>query len=422
MSHDPTTPSRRHPAGEDLSAPQTQIVRDREAYLGQGGRDIGRRLTDDQVELFVSGDPAAALQREFERLSPKFIALHDVGTSSSLRLLSAMVATRNSRLQRLSVRRQGQGVALATLQFVEISAPDGSVIRAYSTDIDADSHSRHQMARLLLSHSTLGVLVFGDLPPHAQRAALQPLLDTISTEPWPNRELLLMPLGASASLASHASAFSSLAPIAARVTPQATRPTDAWNFIGGAWNRMHGPAPEPHAAAPASPPPAPVAPPVRVPPPVAAGYTPMPPRPAAVPAKGLSEAEMPTQPMGLQGRPQAPGVAWGDYVQRCATIKGMISCCVFERLTGSVLAHHGGRPTAEQLQAMGDQWLTSAGEMGLMLGAGVEISEAQLTFPGHHLLLHVLPAHPGVVLHAMLDAHIGNLALARVQIQRADPA
>jgi|JI10StandDraft_1071094.scaffolds.fasta_scaffold07130_12 hypothetical protein len=414
MSHDPSTPSRRQPVAEDLSAPQTQIVRDREAYLGQGGRDIGRRLTDDQVELFVSGDPAAALQREFERLSPKFIALHDVGTSSSLRLLASMVATRNSRLQRLSVRRQGQGVALATLQFVEISAPDGSVIRAYSTDIDADSHSRHQMARLLLSHSTLGVLVFGDLPPHAQRAALQPLLDTIATEPWPNRELLLMPLGASASLASHASAFSSLAPIAARVTPQASRPADAWNFIGGAWNRMHGPAPEPHPPAPPSPPPAPMA------PPIAAGYTPMPPRPAAL-LKAASDSEAPTQPMGLHGRPQTPSVAWGDYVQRCAAIKGMISCCVFERLSGKVLAHNGGRPSAEQLQAMGDQWLTSAGEMGLMLGAGVEISEAQLTFPGHHLLLHVLPAHPGVVLHAMLDAHIGNLALARVQIQRADP-
>ncbi len=413
MSHDPSTPSRRPPAGEDLSAPQTQIVRDREAYLGQGGRDIGRRLTDDQVELFVSGDPAAALQREFERLSPKFIALHDVGTSSSLRLLASMVATRSSRLQRLSVRRQGQGVALATLQFVEISAPDGSVIRAYSTDIDADSHSRHQMARLLLSHSTLGVLVFGDLPPHAQRAALQPLLDTIATEPWPNRELLLMPLGGSASLASHASAFSSLAPIAARVTPQASRPADAWNFIGGAWNRMHGPAPEAHPPTP-PPPPAPVA------PPVSAGYTPMPPRPAAL-LKAAADSEAPTQPMGLHGRPPAPSVAWGDYVQRCAAIKGMISCCVFERLSGKVLAHNGGRPSAEQLQAMGDQWLTSAGEMGLMLGAGVEISEAQLTFPGHHLLLHVLPAHPGVVLHAMLDAHIGNLALARVQIQRADP-
>lgn len=410
MSHDHHPPGRRAESSEDLSAPQTQIVRDREAYLGQGGRDVGRRLTDEQVELFVSGDPAAALQREFERLNPKFIALHDIGTSSSLRLLASMVATRHSQLQRMSVRRQGQGVALATLQFVEISAPDGSVIRAYSTDIDADTHARHQMARLLVSHSTLGVLVFGDLPPHAQRAALQPLLDSIANEPWPNRELLLMPLGASASLASHASAFSSLAPIAARVTPQAARPADAWNFIGGAWNRIHSPAPE-HPPAPPSAPPSP---------PAAKAYTPMPPRPAAE-NKAPSDSELPTEPMGLHGRPATRTVAWADYLQRCAAIKGMISCCVFERVSGKILAHNGAKPSADLLQTLGDQWLTSSGEMGLMLGAGVEVSEAQLSFPGHHLLLHVLPAHPGVVLHAMLDAHIGNLALARVQIQRADP-
>ena len=90
-SHHSPAPTRR-PDPDELAAPATQIVRDRDAYLGQS-RDVGRRLTDEQVELFVADDPAAALQRELERLAPSYIALHDVGTSSSLRLLQAMAAT-----------------------------------------------------------------------------------------------------------------------------------------------------------------------------------------------------------------------------------------------------------------------------------------------------------------------------------------
>ena len=70
---------------DDLSAPQTQIVADREAYLGQGRNDVGRRIADDQVELFVAGDVAQCLQQELAKHLPEFIALHDIGTSASLR-------------------------------------------------------------------------------------------------------------------------------------------------------------------------------------------------------------------------------------------------------------------------------------------------------------------------------------------------
>ena len=74
-----SSPVARRPDVDELSAPATQIVRDRDAYLGQS-QDVGRRLTETQVELFVSDEPAAALQRELERLQPQYIALHDVGS------------------------------------------------------------------------------------------------------------------------------------------------------------------------------------------------------------------------------------------------------------------------------------------------------------------------------------------------------
>ena len=376
---------------DDLSAPATQIVRDRDVYLGQS-RDIGRRLAPDQTELFVSDDPALALQRELERLAPQFIALHDVGTSSSLRLLQSM--SRNSGpVMRLAVRRQGHGVPLATLQFVEIAGSDGSTLRVYSTDVDADSHTRHLMARVLVSHARLAVLLFGDLPPHALAAALQPLADAAGHERWPSRQMLLIPLG----LPGHLKAFAELFQrkgIDAQVAPRVARATDAWSSIGAAWNRLDEVAPEPRP-----------------------GYEPT-----------LEQARVddpePTQPMDLGpgGRSaMRMGVNWFDYVQRCASVKGMISCCVFDRSDGHPLAHAGGRPPAEVLQALGEQLLATAGEIGAIMGAGPGVLEATVSFPSHHLLLRALPRQSGVVLHAVLDAATGNLAVAKAQLQRLDP-
>src|SRR5260221_11429114 len=86
----PWPPPVHRPSRAELAAPATQIVRDREDYLGQGAREVGRRLTDDQVELFVSGDAPSALQQQFDRVAPEYIALHDVGTSATLRLLGAL--------------------------------------------------------------------------------------------------------------------------------------------------------------------------------------------------------------------------------------------------------------------------------------------------------------------------------------------
>ena len=42
-------------------------------------------------------------------------------------------------MQRLSIRRQGHGVALAVLQFVEMPLADGTPLRVYSTDVNADA-------------------------------------------------------------------------------------------------------------------------------------------------------------------------------------------------------------------------------------------------------------------------------------------
>ena len=190
---------------DDLLAPATQIVRSRADYLGEDQGDVGQRVTDDKLELFVTLEPAQAMLQQFAQFAPDFIALHDVGASQSLRLLNAIAAALHTKVQQLAIRKQGHGVALATLPFVELPGRGSQHLRVYSTDIDTDSNSRKALSNVLLAHSRLGVLMVGDMPAHLLTQSIQPLRDAIIKGPWPNRELLLVPMGSPAARASQAS-------------------------------------------------------------------------------------------------------------------------------------------------------------------------------------------------------------------------
>jgi hypothetical protein len=395
---------------EELLAPSTQIVNDRDAYLGQARNDIGRRISDDQVELFVTGDVAQALQREFSLHSPEFIALHDLGMSASLRLLSSLAGAAGARVQRLSVRRQGHGVALAVLQFVEVPLADGSPVRVYSTDINAEGPARAQLARALLAYSRLGVLMVGELPAHAMAAQLGPLHDAIIQGPWPNRDLLLVPLGSSTALAAQGTQLGHGSPVAVHITPHAPNPKNVWTFIGGAWNRLHGTPSGEHAL------------PTEL--------------SSAVPKPRVPSTEATTEPMPLQSldsqrgalptlQPTMPmpmpvpgSTPWQAYVDRCALIKGCIGACVFDTHSKQVMAQSGGPPSAERLAQQGAALLSAMNDASRALGLGPASAEASITLSGHHLLLRPVPGHPGVALHLVINASTGNLVLARMQLER----
>jgi hypothetical protein len=392
------SPAHRTSSRNDLTAPATQIVRDREDYLGQNQRDIGRRLTEDQVELFVSGDPAPALQQQLDRVAPEYIAVHDVGTPASLRLLGALAGAAGARVQRLSIRRQGLGVALAVIQFVEIPVAGGAPLRIYSTDVNADTQARTALSLVLLGRAQLGVLMVGELPPHAMTAALQPLRTAIQRGPWANRELLLLPLGSSTTLAAQGAQLTGHSGVVVRVTPQAARPNDAWSFISGTWNRLKGSAP---GAAPLE---------------TDISH--------AMPRPQVPTPEAPTQPMELSASPAYPPMAmptnprWADYAQRCAAIKGVVSCCVFDVATQRPLAHAGGMPPADRLASQGGALLDALSHAARSLGLGNGAPEAALSVGQQHLLLKPVPGHPGTVLHLVLQASPSNLTLARMQLER----
>lgn len=394
---------------EDLLAPSTQIVTDRDAYLGQARNDIGRRISDDQVELFVTGDVAQALQREFSLHTPEFIALHDLGMSASLRLLSSLAGAAGARVQRLSVRRQGHGVALAVLQFVEVPLSDNSLVRVYSTDINAEGTARAQIARALLAFSRLGVLMVGELPPHAMAAQLGPLHDAMLQGPWPNRDLLLVPLGSGSALAAQGAQLGHGSPVAVHITPHAAKPKHVWTFIGGAWNRLHG-TPGGERALPTE-------------------------LSRAVPKPRVPSTEATTEPMPLESpdsmrgpltiQPTMPmpmpvpgSTPWQAYVDRCALIKGCIGACVFDTHSMQVMAQAGGPPSGERLAQQGAALLSSMNDASRSLGLGPANAEASITLSNHHLLLRPVPGHPGVALHLVLQSSASNLVLARMQLER----
>lgn len=379
----------------------TQFLGDENDYLAakSDAGNIGRHVGGDQHELFVSCDAAEAMQQQLDHLRPDYIALHDLGTTSSRKLLTGVAAATQRSMQKLVIRRQGYGTPLASLEFLDLPTGDGTALRLYTTECDADSHTRQGIAKVLLAYSRLGVLMVGDLPPHLLKSSLESLHEAMVVGPWFNRNLLLLPLASSATLAHEGLSLGRGTGVQVRTTPQVTRPADAWSFVSGTWNKLREQwqqATPPAAAAPA---------PVQTPPP-----------PPPVAPRPMTPMPLPRHAM------VAPPVesTLGRYVRLLADLPGMVSCCVFDVSNGRPLVHAGARPGPEELATHGSTMLATLGNASRALGLGHALPEAAITLGTHHLLLRGVPKHPGVALHAVLDKTHANLTLARLQIGRMD--
>lgn len=409
----------------------TQILQDEEDYLAAEKHDIGRQTGADTHELFVSCDPAEALQQQFQHLRPDFIAVHDIGTNSSRKLVAGIAAASARTVQKLVIRRQGYGTALATIEFVELPTPDGSPLRMYSTDAEADSAARQGLVRMLLAFSRLGVVMVGDLPSHAVGAALQPLHDAMISGPWQNRQLLLLPLASANMLVTQGMELARGTQVNVRTTPQVTRPADAWGFINGAWSRLRGDA-VPATAAPTSP--------AAQQAPRAAAARPAadrqealreavtrPPASAAAQASAAASAPVaalpmrPMPPVPTEDRRKAlPTGSLERYIHHLSELAGMVSCCIFDVASGKEVLHAGSSPNAADLATHGSAMLAAMSNSSRALGFGHALPEAAITLGSHHMLLRAVPKHPGLALHAVLDKSHANLTLARLQVLRMD--
>jgi hypothetical protein len=463
----PPQSSVRPAARQELASPATQIVGDRETYLGQGAREVGRRISETQFELFVVGDASAALQQQFESAVPDFIALHDLGGTASDETLSSLTRRLGVRRQVLAIRREGQGVPLAELPFVEVQAADGKSLRVYGGSINGDTRTRHQIAQLLLAHSRLGVVLVPDTPRHALAAAVKPVRDAIARGPWPNGDLLLAPLALLPGLPAEAATLAGRSGVTVRLLPTLARVGDLWQHVADTWNAMQSrtggltrltgaappvtEAPEPGDVpsweAPTMPmdlraPPTPSAPFA-----ISAQFAPLTPAAPAPPVAVSSPAARPGAPLftalnptptggaapatpsaaGLPAMPSAspmpvPGrTDWADYARRCAALRGVISSCVFDQPSQRLIAHAGGRPSGDRLTTQGAILAATMIEAGRALGAGIAFRDALITIGSYQLVLHAVPGHPGVMLHLVVDSRQGSAAMARAQVEKLDP-
>lgn len=444
------------------TAMATQFVRDEADYLGGEPLDVGHQISPTEYEIFVSCAPALAMEQQFDHVRPDYIAVHDIGAAVSKKLLAGLAAASGTSIKQLHVRRQGYGNTLATLEFVELPTPDGASLRMYTTETQSDPASRYALARTLLARSRLGVLIVGELPPEALSSALTPLRDEINRGGWPNRDLLILPLMPASALAAQVAQLSAGSDMKVRTTPQVTRPADAWTFIQGTWNRLceqmvAAPAPAVSARAAAAPAsgelrlggwqptellekqetkaiprgsaPAPLQMATFEPsiPPTAFSNSAPAPVARSEPAARTVPLQPPViapSPLGSVPASSVTGLALPPilerYVKQVSALKGVLSCCVFDLLSGEPLAHAGTKPSPSELAGQGQALVAAFVSSTRSLGLGTTVAEASITVDAHHLVLKPLPKHPNLMLHAALDKVEANLTLARLQIQRLD--
>jgi hypothetical protein len=386
----------------------TQVMRDPTADVPLSQQQVGRRISDAQWEIFVACEAAEALQQQFETLQPEYAVLHDVGTQSSRRMLQGLAAAMQRPVHQLHIRRQGVGMPLARLEFVELPVgPDQPPLRLYTTETDADTAQRRRLARTLLSYSRLGVVMVSDLPPHALATALMPLRDAIVEGPWHNQELLMLPLAGASSLGSQAAHLARGSKVKIRTTPVVTRPAEAWSYLRSSWNKLREQLseeaihiPEIFDLVPAA-------------------------APASAAATGAARSPLPMQPMPEVRVAAAPASVVADpvlatYLRKCGELKGMVSCCVFELATQRTIGHTGTRPGPAGLAAHGASLMASMAEAAHALNLGDAAPDAAITLGSHHVLLRTVPARRGLAMHAVLDKAQANLTLVRLQLQRLD--
>jgi hypothetical protein len=389
----------------------TQVMTDSTSELPKSQQQVGRRISDAQWELFVACEAAEALQQQFEAQQPEYAVLHDVGTQSSRRMLQGLAAAMQRPVHQLHIRRQGVGMPLARLEFVELPVgADQPPLRLYTSETDADTAQRRRLARTLLSHSRLGVIMVSDLPPHALATALMPLRDAIVEGPWHNQELLMLPLAGASSLGGQAAHLARGSKVKIRTTPVVTRPAEAWGYLRASWNKLREQLSDDAIHIPEIFDLAPVV-----------GSA----APAAATAAGAARSPLPMQPMPEIRAAAAPAPAVADpvlatYLRKCGELKGMVSCCVFELATQRTIGHTGARPGPAGLAAHGASLMASMAEAAHALNLGDAAPDAAITLGSHHVLLRTVPARRGLAMHAVLDKAQANLTLVRLQLQRLD--
>jgi hypothetical protein len=431
----------------ELAAPATQFIDDRDSYLGQGQRELGRRVSATELELFVVGDAAIALQQQLVEHAPDYIALNDVAGHAADGLLQALAASTRTPLQTLTFRRQGQGMALAELQFIELpTAPEqpgvggrksdangpsnAPKVRIFGAEVNADSRTRQQVSQLLMAHSRLAVLLVGELPRHSIPPALAPWRDAIHKGPWSNGDLLVVPLAEMPTLGMAAAQLAGRSGVNVELVSVPKSAAEAFAALLDAWNRLQlrqqGQALLSARALHAEPAghhtPEPTWAQATVPMGLENAQAAVPKQEVAAPVAAVAAvAAAPIAPRPITEMPVPGGTRWDDYTRRVAALRGAVACGVFDEHTQQNLADAGGRPTGERLAVQGALLVKAMAEAGRAIGVGPVLREATLSLGRYQLLLVPMAGHSGLWLHLVIDSQVTSAAVLRAMVEQLKP-
>ncbi len=387
----------------------TQIMpRDTPGAPARAGlHEIGKLITADTRELFVSCDAAEALRQQISHLGCVYIALHDLGTATSRQLLRQLAAHGGSAVRKLSIRQQGFGTTLATVEYAVFEAPGLPPVQIYSTAADTTPHGQQAVARTLMELSATTVVLLGEAPGQGAANALRGLMQFVHGPQWICPNLLIVPLGSGAATAAAAQSSQVVQRhgMLVRATPQPARPSDAWSYILGFWQKNTGrgrlAAPDRVTAAPMVPGMAPLS-------------LDLPPEPVkAPPAAAPTARPAPSQPDAYVGLVPT-------YVGLLTQMTGLQACCVFDAATGTLLGHAGQGPSGADMARQGHAILSALQMARLAMNLSDPAQETLISSDRHHQVVRPLPGHPELALHCLLDRHKTNQSLVRFQLQRLD--
>jgi hypothetical protein len=398
----------------------TQIMaRDSDDPRVAGSRDIGRLTGPNTRELFVTCDAAEALRLQFDHLQSLHVALHDIGGNVSRQLLRQLAAHGGSAVQKLTIRQQGYGTLLASIEYATYTSPEGHSVHIYSTDVQSTPAGQQAVSRALMEHAQVSVVLLAELPGQGSGNALRQMMQWVHVPAWICPSLLIMPLGPAAAQAAGAQSAQVVQRhgMLVRAAPQPSRPADAWSYILGFWqkNAVRGRLASSGAGAPS---------PMQLPslslkldhdagttvpqsPPWAnTAATPV--QPPAAPAPATAAAAVPAQ------------AYMETYVSMVAQMTGLLSCCVFDVNLAAPLGHAGRGPSPIDLARQGAAILKAQQMARLALNLGDPAHEILISSDRHHQVVRPLPGLPDVALHCLLDRHKTNQSLVRFQLQRLD--
>lgn len=414
-----------------------------EQYLGRQSSDLGTRVAEHAHELFTMIAPAETLALHFERQSPTFIALHDIGAATSSALVAGLGAALRQPVQTLTIRQQGSGVTLAVLRFFELPSSRGVPVRVWATACEADAANRRAIAETLLAFSRLGVLLVNALSDHMLVTQLGQLRERLLAQPWPNRDLLLIPRAGFAHLADHAQRLVEGTLVATSCAEPSAQTAGIWHAIQGVWGRLRaGGSAAPARSAPAAP--EPMAPPAGMPtitlrpfgspppavasptaPTVAAPSVPAAPEPSVVTAATPATSAEPFSPPASWGSPvpvpaPAPRLDAAGYAAACAAQPGVLACVVFDTGRQAILATAGG--AADPARGCAGYAMLLAAARGS--GHGVDHDAAPLEvvamFERQVTLVRPLPGHAPWAVAVVLERAQAGLDPLRAQLERLD--